>query len=118
MLPPFLVGYTSNLSDQIAGHPVYTQQGGKRKTHKIKRSGRKSKSKRSGKKHIDPEEKYVKKVKSIDIENRKYFSEVKKIMNKRGINNQMKVFKDNKEIEKLQGLYCNYINKVHKIAKS
>tara|TARA_Y100001958_G_C21234923_1_gene561149 strand:+ start:244 stop:606 length:363 start_codon:yes stop_codon:yes gene_type:complete len=118
MLAPSLVGYTIS-SEQIAGQPAYVQQGGKRKTHKIKRGGKKSKSKRSGKKskkHIDPEEKYVQKVRMIDNEKRKYISEVAKIMNKRGVNNQMKVFKDKTDIEKLKDLYCNYIDKVHKIS--
>ena len=120
MLAPSLVGYTSILSEQIADQPVYIQQGGKRKTHKIKRSGKKSKSKRYGKKskkHIDPEEKYVQKVRMIDNEQRKYVLEIKKIMNKRG-GNQMKVFKDKKAVEKLKSLYCNYIDKVHKISLS
>ena len=120
MLSPSLVGYTLNLNEQIAGgQSVYTQQGGRRKTHKIKRSGKKSKSKRSGKKskkHIDLEEKYVQKVRMIDNENRKYMLKVAKIMNKKGVNNQMKVFKDKTDIEKLKDLYCNYIDKVHKIS--
>lgn len=120
MLPQFLVGYTIS-SEQIGGQPVYVQQGGKRKTHKIKRGGKKSKSKsksKHSKKYIDPEEKYILKIKKIDNENRKYISEVAKIMNKNGVNNHIKVFKDKKDIEKLKTLYCTYIDKVHKISLS